>query len=554
MNVTKEQWQKIGGVAITAILTILAVLGWVFPIDPAIIVQPASPNIVVEVEPAAPNIIVEPVSPNIVVEPAIPDIIVEPAVPNVIVELAVPDIAAEDDLSDLDIGAMSFSANRERIGWLIAKRLTVQRGGANFQSDVDMDSDLNVDGDTTFVGTVTVSGTVVFGSLAADDIAITDTLTVGGLSDFQDDIADSAGDLTVADNLIVTGTLAVLGDTATFGDAVTDLVRIQSSMRTWDGADYWQDVVASDMVGTYNNGWQASYAITDWDGETTATSIFGEMRVDAASADISAYGVDGMARMYGVVATGSSTGYGVFGEVLASLTSTWPVAYAVYGQLEASESPDTITAGSAFRADLAGNGSFGTVSVLSTEADTWDYGIDLDNAASMSTADFRFHQGEILDNLVDGVIRATGNVSVTGDLDVDGLTNLDDVDIDGYIQGDGFYIADTTGNTLITGTLDVASTVNYGSDNLYPLGYVSADIQIECGVTATFTDTVAVTASALTTATYVIATQITDPAATAVFLTVDAPAANVFNIDSWEDDYTVGTTGITVYWCAIGPQ
>lgn len=133
-----------------------------------------------------------------------------------------------------------------------------------------------------------------------------------------------------------------------------------------------------------------------------------------------------------------------------------------------------------------------------------------------------------------------------------------DVEVDGELELDGALDADSTANiagaTIFGLTIDVASTVNFGTDDLYPVGYASADQQMECGVTATFTDTVAVTASALTTATYVVATQITDPAATAVFLTVDAPAANVFNIDSWESDYTVGTTGITAYWCAVGNQ
>lgn len=107
---------------------------------------------------------------------------------------------------------------------------------------------------------------------------------------------------------------------------------------------------------------------------------------------------------------------------------------------------------------------------------------------------------------------------------------------------------------LSGGTLDIQSGATFSFAGLYPLGYASASQEIECGVTATFTDTTAITATALTTATYVLAIQITDPAATASILTVDAPSANVFSIDSWESDFTVGTTGITAYWCAIGNQ
>lgn len=166
--------------------------------------------------------------------------------------------------------------------------------------------------------------------------------------------------------------------------------------------------------------------------------------------------------------------------------------------------------------------------------------------------------GSVSGMTIDGGLTDIGGGScdvATGDND---LCVADAVEIDGELELDGALDADSTANiagaTIFGSTIDIASTVNFGTDNLYPLGYASADQQIECGVTATFTDTVAVTASALTTATYAIATQITDPLASAAFLTVDAPAANVFNIDSWENDYTVGTTGVTVFWCAVGPQ
>ncbi len=153
-----------------------------------------------------------------------------------------------------------------------------------------------------------------------------------------------------------------------------------------------------------------------------------------------------------------------------------------------------------------------------------------------------------------GVVTITDGLQVTGTGDFNGA-----VDIAGNLTSatGAITVADTlnaTGAVDFDSTLNVDGSFNYGTQSLYPLGYASDAQQIECGVTSTFTDTVAVTASALTTATYVTAIQVTDPVSTAALLTVDTPAANVFNIDSWEADYTVGTTGVTVYWCAVGNQ
>lgn len=223
------------------------------------------------------------------------------------------------------------------------------------------------------------------------------------------------------------------------------------------------------------------------------------------------------------------------------------------GELEV-QSGGTLDVQSGATANL--NASLSTTGTLTANALVVTTTMDASGAATLnSTLDV---DGNISSGT--GAITMTDAVNITSTLDVDSTLNADGaatfnstVDIDGNItSGTG---AITVADTLnVTGAADFDSTLVYGTDSLYPLGYASASQQIECGVTATFTDTVAVTASALTTATYVVAIQITDPAATAVFLTVDAPSGNGFNIDSWESDYTVGTTGITAYWCAIGNQ
>ena len=153
---------------------------------------------------------------------------------------------------------------------------------------------------------------------------------------------------------------------------------------------------------------------------------------------------------------------------------------------------------------------------------------------------------------------ANGAVSFIDDVIVDGVEDTDQLTVQGYTtQTNDLQVWEQSNGTDVAtltnaGALDIASTFNYGTGNLYPLGYASVSQEIQCGVTATFTDTTSVTASALTTVTYAIAIQVTDPVSTAVFLTVDTPSGQTFSLDSWEADYTVGTTGITAYWCAIG--
>jgi hypothetical protein len=127
----------------------------------------------------------------------------------------------------------------------------------------------------------------------------------------------------------------------------------------------------------------------------------------------------------------------------------------------------------------------------------------------------------------DGIL-VDHDADINGDLDVDGTAYLDTVDIDGDLT--------------------------IGADGLYPLGYATSGQQIVCGTTATFTTTTTVAPTGLTVTDYVIASQITTPAAGAAFMTVSDPTTSTFVISTWESDYTAGTTGITAHWCAIGDQ
>jgi hypothetical protein len=110
------------------------------------------------------------------------------------------------------------------------------------------------------------------------------------------------------------------------------------------------------------------------------------------------------------------------------------------------------------------------------------------------------------------------------------------------------------GALTVGGNSDLAGTLQYGADNLYPLGYSSDGQQIVCGTTATFTGTLQVTPTGLTTVVYVIPAQVTTPITTAALLTVSDPTTSTFTLLSWESDYTEGTTGIVAHYCAVGAQ
>lgn len=103
-------------------------------------------------------------------------------------------------------------------------------------------------------------------------------------------------------------------------------------------------------------------------------------------------------------------------------------------------------------------------------------------------------------------------------------------------------------------TFDAQSGVTFSIPGGYPLAYASSGYEIVCGTTGVFTATTDVGVTSLTTVTQGIVTQITDPAATGSIVTVDAVSGITLTVNSWESDFTAGTTGVDVYYCALGNQ
>jgi len=228
------------------------------------------------------------------------------------------------------------------------------------------------------------------------------------------------------------------------GDAITDNVYVYGQMRSYDGSDNWADITDVSALGR-NNGWHASYNITGWGGDSDFQAGFFNTQVAVATADSTIYGLEGKATMKGIVATGTSTGIGVMGKVVAKTTATWPEAYAVYGRLESDSGSDMITAGSAFMGDLDGaSADFGTVSVLSAESgDTWDYGVDL-NPITAGTADIRMSNGETIANTTNDVVTMALE-SGTGHLDVTTGNLRVGNGVPGQTQdGEDLYVEDIT--------------------------------------------------------------------------------------------------------------
>ena len=334
---------------------------------------------------------------------------------------------------------MSRARELAKVGGLnqqVISGLSTHVGISTFAADVVMYEDLTVNGNTAVGGNLTVTGTTTFngGTLTLGDAA-TDNVVFGG--DVNSNIipnTDNAYDLGSSSqewkDLFVDGTAnidSLVADTADINGGTADNVVIGGSTAA---AGSFTTVAASSNA-----------------------TITGNLDVDGATT------LDGLTVAEG--ATFSST-LGVTGTTTLG------------GQLDANgdvnlgnATSDTITATGRFDSDLLpssdgardlGSSSLewqdlyidGTANIDSLVADTADInGGSIDGAtigsASASTGAFT-------------TISASGNVDFNGDLDVDGTTNLDAVDIDGAV--DMASSLTLAGNADFNGNLDVDGTSN----------------------------------------------------------------------------------------------
>jgi hypothetical protein len=162
-------------------------------------------------------------------------------------------------------------------------------------------------------------------------------------------------------------------------------------------------------------------------------------------------------------------------------------------------------------------------------------------------------------------ITVTGGITVSdigvhvlaGGVDIDaGGANVDAGGLTvgaGGITATGGITISSIGVQVTGGNSDFAGTLQYGADNLYPLGYATVAQQMACGVVS-FSNVVTVHVTALTTASYVLASQFTPILTTAASLAAKTVATDTIELRSYEFDFSPGTTSITATYCAVGDE
>jgi hypothetical protein len=167
-----------------------------------------------------------------------------------------------------------------------------------------------------------------------------------------------------------------------------------------------------------------------------------------------------------------------------------------------------------------------------------------------------------------GSLTMTDSVLITDTLTISGATNIDgaadaiQLTVQGWTtQTTNLLVLEQSDGTDVTtvsnaGNADVAGTLQFGADNNYALGYASSTQEIAC-FTSSVTGTRSLTATGITTATFVMVTLITDPGAGAgapFIVSADAPTTSTVTINVWQDDATAATAVATVHWCAVGDE
>lgn len=109
-------------------------------------------------------------------------------------------------------------------------------------------------------------------------------------------------------------------------------------------------------------------------------------------------------------------------------------------------------------------------------------------------------------------------------------------------------------STTFGGNVDVDGTLQFSSNNLYPVGYASSGQQLVYG-TSQITGT-ATASHGLTTVTFAVATLGEDPSATAghaAHVSLVA-ASNVITLKAWQDDFVTAATetDVDIHWLVVG--
>jgi cytoskeletal protein CcmA (bactofilin family) len=407
---------------------------------------------------------------------------------------------------------------------------------AQINSGLDMTGPANFDGAVDFDSTVDFSGATVTGV----STSTLSSLTVTGAAALNGGITADTSAFTVADttgNTVISGTLSV-----------SDAVDINAA------ADISGNITDSDSAVTFADNvlvdGAADAAQLTVQGYTTQTNNLLVLEQSdgtdklTASNDGNLY-VAGTSDLRGNV----SDGGGAF---------TVADNAAITGQADAVQL--TVT-----------GYTTQTNSILVVEDSNGDDRLSVDNTGGVIIAG---NAGTDLTNVLTGSVKigdGTPDVAQDGEdlyvesqLEVDGATRLDGTTtINGNMDADSISVAGNSdlttinnsgGDLSITDNLDITGTLQYGADDLYPLGYATPAQQMVCGTTE-MTGSAEIEATGLTTITYVLAPhQVTAITSTAVYLYASDPTTNTFVLTSLDSTYTAATVPISAHWCAVGDQ
>ena len=301
-------------------------------------------------------------------------------------------------------GALTVADNLIIDGAADAEQLVVQGHSTQTNSAFVVETSAGADvltvsnaGNVDAEGTLNMLGVATLQSSASvgTELTVSNGITVGGAITVGNSLltVDTSGNLGVAGASTLSGNVQL-------GDAIGDNINVYGQMRSYDGSDNWADIADVSALDR-GNGWHASYNVTGWGGATDFQALFANTQVTDTSANVTFYGIEGKATLKAVAGTGTTTGIGVMGKVIAKTSSVIPEGYGVYSRLE-TEADDGITSGANFMADLGNSGTITTSRVIYTEADTWDNGVDL--SAGSFTSDHVLQNGEIIENATDTVV------------------------------------------------------------------------------------------------------------------------------------------------------
>lgn len=345
---------------------------------------------------------------------------------------------------------------KQFLDWAVIKKLTVQSGGATFQSDVALSgssTDLTVGGDVTVGGDITLTGDGSF-----DDLTATGNTALG----------DAAGDTTT-----VTGDMAIAGlrDGTTGydyflqidGDAsgITNGAKTYGLQVTMDrtasytqtGADI-DDAGIKVRVGNYaaNENFNTVLRGLDVSARNRSTGNQGTLSGGQISIQTDSGGTtaNGVALEVNVTANGTvidslkAADFRLFRQAATEATDEYVVRVR-----NSSTSGNGADAGIVLASDYGG----------SATTDSMDYGIDMSSAA-INTADIRLENGETIDNLTDGTIQYGGfmalEVAATQDL-IGGFTLIPTTSFQPITNATGGSITSDTSTAIadggVTGTI-----------------------------------------------------------------------------------------------------